>query len=136
MRLRDGRVVPAFIGQALQGESLTVSGDGKQTRSFCYVRDLIEGIYRLSQSDFHEPVNIGNPLELTIQEFAERIRRLTGTKSEIIRKPLPVDDPKQRQPDITRAKKLLGWEPKVLLEDRLRETIRWFQTHLDSSTRK
>jgi dTDP-glucose 4,6-dehydratase len=122
MRLRDGRVVPAFIGQAL--------------KSFCFVSDLIDGIYRLSQSDFHEPVNIGNPLELTIQEFAERIRRLTGTKSEIVRKPLPVDDPKQRQPDITRAKKLLGWEPKVALEDGLRETIRWFQANLDSPVRK
>ena len=136
MRLRDGRVVPAFIGQALKGEPLTVFGDGKQTRSFCYVSDLIDGIYRLSQSDFHEPVNIGNPLELTIQEFAERIRRLTGTRSEIIRKPLPVDDPKQRQPDISRAKKLLGWEPKVGLEDGLRETIRWFQANLDSPARK
>jgi len=136
MRLRDGRVVPAFIGQALQGESLTVFGDGSQTRSFCYVSDLIEGIYRLSQSDFHEPVNIGNPLELTIVEFAERIRRLTGTKSEIIYKPLPVDDPKQRQPDIHRAKKLLGWEPKMALEDGLRETIRWFQANLDSAARK
>lgn len=132
MRLRDGRVVPAFIGQALKGEALTVFGDGQQTRSFCYVSDLIDGIYRLSQSDFHEPVNIGNPLELTILEFAERIRRLTGTKSEIVQKPLPVDDPKQRQPDISRAKKLLGWEPKVLLEDGLRETIRWFQANLDS----
>ena len=136
MRLRDGRVVPAFIGQALKGEPLTVFGDGKQTRSFCFVSDLIDGIYRLSQSDFHEPVNIGNPLELTIQEFAERIRRLTGTKSEIIRKPLPVDDPKQRQPDITRAKKLLGWEPRMALEDGLRETIRWFQANLDSPVRK
>jgi len=136
MRLRDGRVVPAFIGQALKGEPLTVFGDGKQTRSFCFVSDLIDGIYRLSQSDFHEPVNIGNPLELTIQEFAERIRRLTGTKSEIIRKPLPVDDPKQRQPDITRAKTLLDWEPKVALEDGLRETIRWFQANLDSPGRK
>jgi dTDP-glucose 4,6-dehydratase len=136
MRLRDGRVVPAFIGQALKGEALTVFGDGKQTRSFCYVSDLIDGIYRLSQSDFHEPVNIGNPLELTILEFAERIRRLTGTKSEIVQKPLPVDDPKQRQPDISRAKKLLGWEPKVLLEDGLRETIRWFQANLDSPVRK
>jgi dTDP-glucose 4,6-dehydratase len=129
-------VVPAFIGQALKGEALTVFGNGKQTRSFCYVSDLIDGIYRLSQSDFHEPVNIGNPLELTILEFAERIRRLTGTKSEIVQKPLPVDDPKQRQPDISRAKKLLGWEPKVLLEDGLRETIRWFQANLDSPVRK
>jgi len=136
MRLRDGRVVPAFIGQALKGEPLTVFGDGKQTRSFCFVSDLIDGIYRLSQSDFHEPVNIGNPLELTIAEFAERIRRLTGTPSEIIRKPLPVDDPKQRQPDIGRAKKLLGWEPRVSLEDGLRETIRWFQSNLDSPGRK
>lgn len=136
MRLRDGRVVPAFIGQALKGEPLTVFGDGKQTRSFCYVSDLIEGIFLLSQADFHEPVNMGNPLELTILEFAERIRRLTGTKSEIVRKALPVDDPKQRQPDITRARNLLGWEPKVSLEDGLRETIRWFQAHLDSPERK
>ena len=136
IRLRDGRVVPAFIGQALKGEPLTVFGDGKQTRSFCYVSDLIDGIYRLAQSDFHEPVNIGNPLELTILEFAERIRRLTGTKSEIVRKPLPVDDPKQRQPDISRAQKLLGWEPKMSLEDGLRETIRWFQANLDSTERK
>ena len=132
MRLRDGRVVPAFIGQALKGEPLTVFGDGKQTRSFCYVSDLIDGIYRLSQADFHEPVNIGNPMELTILEFAERIRRLTGTKSEIVRKPLPVDDPKQRQPDITRAKKILGWEPKGALEDGLRETLLWFQNHLEA----
>ena len=136
MRLRDGRVVPAFIGQALQGEPLTVFGDGKQTRSFCYVSDLIDGIYRLSQSDFHEPVNIGNPLELTIAEFAERIRRLTGSASEIVRKPLPVDDPKQRQPDITRANRLLGWKPMVTLEDGLRETIRWFQANLNSPVRK
>ena len=136
MRLRDGRVVPAFIGQALKGEPLTVFGDGKQTRSFCYVSDLIDGIFRLSQSDCHEPVNIGNPLELTIREFAERIRRLAVTKSEIICKPLPVDDPKQRQPDIGRAKKLLGWEPKVTLEEGLRETIRWFQANLDSPIRK
>jgi dTDP-glucose 4,6-dehydratase len=136
MRLRDGRVVPAFIGQALKGEPLTVFGDGQQTRSFCFVSDLIDGIFRLSQSDFHEPVNIGNPRELTIQEFAERIQRLTGTKSALVRKPLPVDDPKQRQPDITRAKKILGWEPKVGLEEGLRETIDWFQTHLDSPSRK
>jgi len=136
MRLRDGRVVPAFIGQALKGEPLTVFGEGKQTRSFCFVSDLIDGIFRLSQSDFHEPVNIGNPLELTIEEFAARIQRLTGTTSEILRKPLPEDDPKQRQPDITRAKKLLGWEPKVALEDGLRETIRWFQANLDSPVRK
>jgi dTDP-glucose 4,6-dehydratase len=135
MRLRDGRVVPAFVGQALRGEPMTVFGEGKQTRSFCFVSDLIDGIYRLSQANFHEPVNIGNPLELTILEFAERIRRLTGTKSTIVKSPLPVDDPKQRQPDITRARTILGWEPKVLLEDGLRETIRWFQAHLDSTSR-
>jgi dTDP-glucose 4,6-dehydratase len=127
MRLRDGRVVPAFIGQALKGDPLTVFGDGKQTRSFCFVSDLIDGIYRLSQSDYHDPVNIGNPTELTIKEFAERIVRLTGSKSTIAYHPLPVDDPKQRKPDITRAKKLLGWEPKVQLEDGLRETIDWFK---------
>jgi dTDP-glucose 4,6-dehydratase len=127
MRLRDGRVVPAFIGQALRGEPLTVFGDGEQTRSFCYVSDLIDGIYRLSQSDFHEPVNIGNPGEFTIMEFATLILKLTGSKSSIIHKPLPVDDPKQRQPDITRARQLLGWEPKVSLETGLRQTIDYFR---------
>ena len=132
MRLRDGRVVPAFVGQALRGEPMTVFGDGNQTRSFCFVSDLIDGIYRLSQSNFHEHVNIGNPLELTILEFAERIRRITGAKSTIVNNPLPVDDPKQRQPDITRARTILGWEPKVSLEDGLRETIQWFKNHLDS----
>lgn len=131
MRLRDGRVVPAFVGQALRGEPLTIFGEGKQTRSFCFVSDLIDGIFRLSQSDFHEPVNIGNPVELTILEFAERIRRITGTKSEIVKKPLPIDDPKQRQPDIARAKKILGWEPKVPLEEGLQKTIPWFQANLD-----
>jgi dTDP-glucose 4,6-dehydratase len=132
MRLRDGRVVPAFVSQALRGEPLTVFGEGNQTRSFCFVSDLIDGIYRLSQSNFHEPVNIGNPLELTILEFAERIQRITETKSTIIKNPLPVDDPKQRKPDITRARTILGWEPKVSLEDGLRETIQWFKNHLDS----
>jgi dTDP-glucose 4,6-dehydratase len=127
MRLRDGRVVPAFIGQALQGEPLTVFGDGSQTRSFCFVSDLIDGIYRLSQSDFHEPVNIGNPHEMTIRQFAEAILRLTGSRSQIVAKPLPVDDPKQRRPDITRARKLLDWEPKVALEQGLRETVEWFR---------
>ncbi len=127
MRLRDGRVVPAFIGQALKGESLTVFGDGKQTRSFCFVSDLIDGIYRLSQSDYHEPVNIGNPTEFTIVDFAKLILKLTGSRSQLINKPLPVDDPKQRQPDITRAKKLLGWEPKVKLEGGLRQTIEFFR---------
>jgi dTDP-glucose 4,6-dehydratase len=127
MRLRDGRVVPAFLGQALTGKPLTVFGDGKQTRSFCYCSDLIEGIYRLMMSDCSDPVNIGNPQELTILEFAERIIRLTGSKSKIIYKPLPQDDPKQRQPDITRARTVLGWEPKVSLEDGLKRTIEFFQ---------
>ena len=136
MRLRDGRVVPAFVGQALRGDSMTIFGDGKQTRSFCFVSDLIDGIYRLSQSSFHEPVNIGNPTELTILEFAERIRHLTSSQSKIVKNPLPVDDPKQRKPDITRAREILGWEPKVLLEDGLRETIQWFQAHLDTPVQK
>lgn len=127
MRLRDGRVVPAFIGQALATQPLTIFGDGKQTRSFCFVSDLIDGIFRLSQCDFHEPVNIGNPNELTIKEFAERILRLTGSSSPLTFEPLPVDDPKQRRPDISRAQKLLGWEPRVDLEAGLRETIRYFQ---------
>jgi len=127
MRLRDGRVVPAFVGQALQGEPLTVFGHGSQTRSFCYVTDLIDGIYRLLQSDYHEPVNIGNPTEFTILEFARLILKLTGSKSEIVFKPLPVDDPKQRRPDITRAKKILGWEPKVNLEIGLQKTIEYFR---------
>jgi dTDP-glucose 4,6-dehydratase len=135
MRLRDGRVVPAFVGQALRGEPLTIFGEGKQTRSFCFVSDLIEGIYRLSKADFHEPVNIGNPMELTILEFAERIRSITGSKSQIVKKPLPVDDPQQRRPDISRAKKILGWEPRVSLEDGLKETIRWFQVNLDAPGR-
>ena len=135
MRLRDGRVVPAFVGQALRGEPLTIFGEGKQTRSFCFVSDLIEGIFRLSKADFHEPVNIGNPMELTILEFAERIRSITGSKSQIVKKPLPVDDPQQRRPDISRAKKILGWEPRVSLEDGLKETIRWFQANLDAPGR-
>ncbi len=128
MRLRDGRVVPAFIGQALTGLPLTVFGDGKQTRSFCFVSDLIDGIFRLSQSDFHEPVNIGNPREMTIEEFGRHIIRITGTKSTMEFRPLPVDDPKVRQPDITRAKKVLGWEPKVDFEIGIRETIEYFRT--------
>jgi len=130
MRLRDGRVVPAFVGQALRGEPLTVFGDGSQTRSFCYVSDLIDGIYRLSQSDFHEPVNIGNPNEMTVRQFAEEIIKITGSKSTIVSKPLPVDDPKQRRPDITRARTLLGWEPKVALSEGLAKTIPWFQSRL------
>src|SRR5271154_2460936 len=128
MRLRDGRVVPAFIGQALTNHPLTIFGDGSQTRSFCYVRDLVDGIFRLSQSDFHEPVNIGNPREMTIEEFGRHIIRITGTKSAMEFRPLPVDDPKVRQPDITRAKAVLGWEPKVDFEVGIRETIEYFRT--------
>jgi dTDP-glucose 4,6-dehydratase len=127
MRLKDGRVVPAFIGQALRGEPLTVFGDGQQTRSFCFCSDLIDGIFRLSQSDFHEPVNIGNPTEFTILDFAKLIMKLTGSKSQIVYEPLPVDDPKQRRPDISRANKLLGWKPKVGLGDGLRQTIEYFR---------
>lgn len=127
MRLRDGRVVPAFIGQALKGKPLTVFGKGQQTRSFCYCSDLIEGIYRLSRSDYHEPVNIGNPTEFTILEFAKLVRKLTGSKSPVIYKPLPQDDPKQRRPNIALAKKLLGWEPKVKLEAGLQKTIDYFR---------
>jgi dTDP-glucose 4,6-dehydratase len=127
MRPRDGRVVPALIGQALAGEPMTVFGDGSQTRSFCYVSDLIDGIYRLLLSSETDPVNIGNPAELTVLEFARTIQKLTGTRSEIVFNPLPVDDPKVRQPDITRAKTILGWEPKVKLEDGLQRTIEYFR---------
>ena len=127
MRLNDGRVVPAFIGQALTGEPMTIFGDGSQTRSFCFVSDLIDGIFRLMMSGFHEPVNIGNPREMTIREFGEEIRRITGTQSQIEHKPLPVDDPKVRQPDITRARKVLGWEPKVEFDTGIRETIEFFR---------
>jgi dTDP-glucose 4,6-dehydratase len=127
MRLRDGRVVPALIGQALAGDPMTVFGDGTQTRSFCYVSDLIDGIYRLLLSEETSPVNIGNPAELTVLEFARTIRRLTGTSSEIVFRPLPVDDPKVRQPDITRARTRLGWEPKVPLEEGLLRTIEYFR---------
>ena len=127
MRLNDGRVVPNFIGQALRGEDLTVYGDGSQTRSFCYVSDEVEGIYRLMMSDYTNPVNIGNPEEHTILEFAKLIIKMTGTDSKITFKDLPVDDPKQRRPDITKAQRLLGWEPKVGLESGLRETIKYFK---------
>jgi dTDP-glucose 4,6-dehydratase len=127
MRLKDGRVVPAFIGEALRNEPISVFGDGSQTRSFCYVSDLIDGIYKLSQSDFHEPVNIGNPTELTIKEFAERIIRLTGSSSKLTFQPLPTDDPKQRRPDITRAWNILKWKPVVELEKGLTDTIAWFK---------
>ena len=130
MRLKDGRVVPAFIGEALKNEPISVFGDGSQTRSFCFVSDLIDGIFRLSQGDFHEPVNIGNPTELTIKEFAERIVRLTGSKSTITYQPLPTDDPKQRRPDITRAWQRLGWKPVVDLETGLSKTIEWFKSRV------
>jgi dTDP-glucose 4,6-dehydratase len=127
MRLNDGRVLPAFIGQALRGEDLTIFGDGSQTRSFCYVDDLIEGIYRLLMSDYHEPVNIGNPQEITIKQFADEIIKLTGTTQKIVHKPLPQDDPKQRKPDITKAKAILDWEPKVSRSEGLKITYEYFK---------
>lgn len=130
MRLEDGRVVPAFIGQALQGKPLTVFGDGSQTRSFCYVSDLIDGIFRLSQSGYHEPVNIGNPREMTVLEFAKSILKHTGVDLPVIHKELPTDDPKVRQPDITLARKLLGWEPKVDFEEGITRTIAYFRDFL------
>jgi dTDP-glucose 4,6-dehydratase len=128
MRLNDGRVLPAFIGQALRGEDLTVFGDGSQTRSFCYVDDLIEGIVRLLKSDYTYPVNIGNPSEITISQFAEEIIQLTGTNQKVIYKDLPVDDPKQRQPDITKAKEILSWEPKVNRSEGLKLTYDYFKS--------
>ncbi len=128
MRLNDGRALPAFIGQALRGEDLTVFGDGSQTRSFCYVDDLVEGIYRLLLSDYHMPVNIGNPNEISLKDFAEEILALTGGKVKIVYKPLPVDDPKQRRPDITKAKSLLGWEPKVNRGEGLKITYDYFKS--------
>jgi len=128
MRLNDGRVLPAFIGQALRGEDLTMFGDGSQTRSFCYVADLVDGIYRLLMSDYHLPVNIGNPDEITIKEFGEEILKLTGANQKLISKPLPKDDPKQRQPDITKAKALLGWEPKVSRAEGLKITFDYFKS--------
>lgn len=127
MRLNDGRVLPAFIGQALRGEDLTVFGDGSQTRSFCYVDDLVEGIYRLLLSNYKQPVNIGNPDEISILDFAEEILKLTGTKQKIAFEPLPADDPKQRRPDITLAKELLDWEPKVHRSEGLRITYEYFK---------
>ncbi|HRJ30872.1 MAG TPA: SDR family oxidoreductase [Cyclobacteriaceae bacterium] len=128
MRLNDGRVLPAFIGQALRGEDLTVFGDGSQTRSFCYVDDEVDGIYRLLMSDYHLPMNIGNPDEITILEFAQEIIKLTGTSQKIITQPLPKDDPKQRQPDITKAKAILGWEPKVSRAEGLKITYEYFKS--------
>jgi dTDP-glucose 4,6-dehydratase len=127
MRLNDGRALPAFIGQALRGEDLTVFGDGSQTRSFCYVDDLVEGIYRLLLSDYAYPVNVGNPDEITLQEFAEEVLNLTGNKVKIVHKPLPQDDPKQRKPDITKAKELLGWEPRVHRSEGLKVTYEYFK---------
>ena len=126
MRPNDGRIVPSLIGQALRGEPLTVFGDGSQTRSFCYVSDLIDGITRLLHSDHRDPMNIGNPAEMTVLQFAEAVQRLTGTKAPLVRKPLPVDDPKQRRPDITLARKVLGWDPKVGLDEGLKSTVAYF----------
>ena len=128
MRLNDGRALPAFIGQALRGEDLTVFGDGSQTRSFCYVDDLVEGIYRLLLSDYAMPVNIGNPSEISLKDFAEEVLKLTGNKVKIVYKPLPADDPKQRKPDITKARKLLNWEPKVQRAEGLAKTYDYFQS--------
>lgn len=128
MRLNDGRVLPAFIGQALRGEDLTIFGDGSQTRSFCYVDDLVEGIYHLLLSDYAYPVNVGNPDEITIAQFAEEIIKLTGTSQKVIYKDLPVDDPKQRQPDITRARAILNWEPKVSRAEGLKITYEYFKS--------
>jgi len=127
MALKDGRVVPAFLDQALQGQPLTIFGDGTQTRSFCYVSDMVDGLVRLASSEERFPVNLGNPVELTILEFAERIRELMGSKFPIVFEPLPDDDPKKRRPDITKAKRVLGWAPKVKLEDGLRETVEYFK---------
>jgi dTDP-glucose 4,6-dehydratase len=136
MRLNDGRALPAFIGQALRGEDLTVFGDGSQTRSFCYVDDLVEGIVRLLMSDYHLPVNIGNPDEISLKDFAEEIIKLTGTTQKIVYKPLPMDDPKQRKPDISRAKQLLGWEPKVSRQEGLAKTYEYFKALPESDLYK
>jgi len=128
MRLNDGRALPAFIGQALRGEDLTVFGDGSQTRSFCFVDDLIDGIYRLLMNDYAKPVNIGNPSEISLKDFAEEVLRLTQANVKIVYKPLPVDDPKQRQPDITKAKQLLGWMPKISRAEGLAKTLEYFRS--------
>ena len=132
MRLDDGRALPAFVGQALRGEDLTVFGDGSQTRSFCFVSDLVDGIFKLLMSNEKGPVNIGNPSEITIKQFAEEVLSLIDTKSKIIYKDLPVDDPKIRQPDITKARKILGWEPKVDRKEGLRITIDYFKSEIKS----
>lgn len=136
MRLNDGRALPAFIGQALRGEDLTVFGNGSQTRSFCYVDDLVEGIYRLLMSDYAYPVNVGNPDEISLLDFAEEIIKLTGTDQKIVFKPLPKDDPKQRKPDITKAKELLGWEPKVSRAEGLKITYDYFKSLPESEWKK
>jgi len=128
MRPNDGRAIPTFVPQALKNEPITIFGEGKQTRSFCYVSDLVEGIYRLLISDINEPVNIGNPHEMSIKEMAQMVLKITGSESKLIYEPLPVDDPKVRQPNISRAKELLGWEPKIDLEEGLKNTIAWFKT--------
>lgn len=133
MALDDGRVVPTFLDQALQGRPLTVFGDGSQTRSFCYVSDMVEGLALLAASEERYPVNLGNPLELTILEFADRIQRVVGSKLEIEREPLPSDDPRKRRPDISKAKRILGWEPKVPLEEGLRETVAYFKAQADAA---
>lgn len=133
MRINDGRAIPTFISQALKGEDITVYGDGKQTRSFCYIDDLVEGIYRLLLSDIKDPVNLGNPQEMNVLEIAEKIKEMTGSKSEIIFKPLPVDDPKVRQPDISMAEKNMDWKPVVTLEDGLKKTIEYFEEKLSES---
>jgi dTDP-glucose 4,6-dehydratase len=135
MRLDDGRVVPNFIGQALAGQPLTVFGDGSQTRSFCYVADLVEGMVRLLEAGENEPVNVGNPQEVTILQFAETINRLTGNPAGIVFKPLPADDPKQRRPDITRARSILGWAPQVAMEDGLARTIAYFSARVRQGVR-
>ena len=130
MRLRDGRAVPAFMSQALTGEDVTIFGDGTQTRSFTYVSDLVDGVLRLMEANTNEPVNIGNPHEVTIEEIARTIIRLVGSRSKLVYRPLPIDDPKQRRPDITRARTLLGWEPKVGLEEGLLKTVDYFKMKL------
>jgi dTDP-glucose 4,6-dehydratase len=130
MRLDDGRALPTFMSQALRGENITVYGDGSQTRSFCYVDDLVEGIYRLLLSDYSKPVNIGNPSEITLLQFAEEVLALTGSKSKIVYEPLPQDDPKQRKPNITKARELLGWEPKIDRHEGLKRTLEYFKLHI------
>ena len=132
MRIKDGRAIPNFMVQALTGQDLTVYGDGSQTRSLCFVSDLIDGIVRLMKSGHHDPVNIGNPIEISVLEMAEKILQVTGSKSKIVFKPLPEDDPKVRQPDITLARSLLGWEPWVNLEEGLRATLDYFRTSINA----